>query len=135
MKDQETLLVYNSGGSIRFVFKDVDRDMQALSPLSLSVRGDHAHDRPERLISLSHLKEQVEGPPPLTATAQAFLAQYVPPAVLEVFPEWQGILIESPTRGEAIWVVRDPLDGRRLAQETGQPFILLAEILAREEQS
>jgi hypothetical protein len=135
MKDHETLLVYSSGGNIRFIFEDDDSDRQALPPLSLSVRGDQAHDRPERLISLPHLKERVEGPPPLTAAAQAFLAQYVPPAVLEVFPEWQGMLIESPTRGEAVWIVRDPQDGRRLTQETGQPFVLLAEILALEGQS
>jgi hypothetical protein len=134
MKGHETL-VYTLGGSPHFISEDIDRDMQDLPPLSLNVRADQAHDRPERLISLSHLKEQGEGPLPLTATAQSFLAQYMPLAVLEVFPEWQGILIESPTRGEAVWVVRDPEDGRRLTQGTGQPFILLAEILALEGQS
>lgn len=69
---------------------------------------------------------------PLTGTARAFLAQYVSPEVLEVFPEWQGILIELPTLGETTWVVRDHQTGRRLTQETGQSSLCLDEILAHQ---
>ena len=105
--------------------------MTALPPLSSSVPVDRAHDRLDRPLSLPPLRDRTEGlPPPLPAAAQAFLTRYVAPAVLEVFPEWQGILIESPTLDQAVWIVRDSQTGRRLAQETGHPFLLLDESLA-----
>jgi hypothetical protein len=72
---------------------------------------------------------------PLTDEARAFLEQYISPAVLEVFPEWQGLLIKSSIRGEAIWVARNHQDRRKLAQETGQPAILLDEVLAQKGQT
>lgn len=97
-----------------------------------SLRVEREHDRHETRMSLLHSEERAEGQPhPLTAAAHAFLAQYVSPAVLEVFPEWQGLLIESSTLG-TVWVVRDHQNGWRLAQETGQSFILLDQILAQE---
>ena len=92
---------------------------------------ERAHDRHEILIAPLHPEEHAEGQPqPLTATARAFLAQYVSPAVLEVFPEWQGILIEFPALQGAVWVVHDPQDGQQLISETGKPAILLDAMLA-----
>jgi predicted metal-dependent HD superfamily phosphohydrolase len=67
----------------------------------------------------------------MTAAARAFLAHYVSPAVLEIFHEWQGILIEVPALEGAVWVVHDPQYGRQLANETGKPAILLDAILAQ----
>ena len=67
--------------------------------------------------------------------AHAFLAPYVSSAVLEIFPEWQGIMIEFPALGGAVWVVHDPQYGHQLANETGKPAILLDAILARQGQS
>ena len=131
MEDCKILLDHGSEGNLSFVSEDGDSQMTALPPFSASVPVDQEHDRNERLISLPNLKEQAEGlPPPLPVTAQTFLTQYVAPAVLEVFPEWQGILIESPTLDQAVWIVRDSQTGRRLAQETGHPFLLLDESLA-----
>lgn len=71
----------------------------------------------------------------VTEAARAFLAPYVSPAVLEIFPEWQGILIEFPALGGAVWVVHEPQYGHQLANETGKPAILLDVILARQGQS
>ena len=136
MEDRKILLAHGSKRNISFVSEGVDNHMQALPLLSSSLRVEREHDRHETRISLLHLEERAEGQSqPLTAAARAFLAQYVSPAVLEVFPEWQGILIESPALGEAVWVVRDHQNGQRLAQETGQPSILLDEILAQEGQT
>lgn len=82
------------------------------------------------------LREQSGGTPlPLTDEARAFLEQYISPAVLEVFPEWQGLLIKSSISGEAVWVVRNHQDRWKLAQETGHPAILLDEALAQEGQT
>ena len=136
MKDCKILVRRGSKRNISFVSEDVDNHRQALPLLSSSLRVEREHDGRETRISLLHLKERAEGQPqPLTAAAREFLAQYVSPAVLEVFPEWQGILIESPALEEAVWIVRDPQNGRRLAQETGQPSILLDEILLQEGQT
>ena len=71
----------------------------------------------------------------VTAAARAFLASYVSPAVLEIFPEWQGILIEFPALGGAVWVVHEPQYGHQLANETGKPAILLDVILTQQGQS
>jgi hypothetical protein len=135
MEDYRLLLARGSKRNISFVPEGVDNHIQALPLLSSSLGVEQEHDSETR-ISLLHLEERVEAPsPPLTEAAHAFLAQYVSPAVLEVFPEWQGILIESPSLGEAVWVVRDHQNGQRLAQETGQPSILLEEILTQEGQT
>jgi hypothetical protein len=136
MEDRKIMLARGSERHISFVSEGVDSHMQALPLLSGSLRVEREHDGHETRISLLHLEERAEGQPqPLTAAARAFLVQYVSPAVLEVFPEWQGILIEFPALEEAVWVVRDHQNGRRLAQETGQPSIRLDEILAQEGQT
>jgi len=130
MTERKILLVHGSEPNISFVFEGVDSHMQALPLLSASLRPEREHDRHETRISLFHPEERAAShPQPLTAAARAFLAQYVSPAFLEVFPEWQGILIEVPALKEAVWIVRDHQNGRRLTQETGQPFLLLDEIL------
>jgi hypothetical protein len=114
----------------------MDNRMHTLPPLLGSLRVEREHEEHKTRISLSHLTDRAASQPqPLTTAARAFLAQYVSPAILEVFPEWQGMLIKSPTLKEAVWIVRDHQNGRRLAQETGHPFILLDEILAQEGQS
>src|SRR5215203_6322544 len=136
MEDCKLLLARDSKRNISSVSEGVDNHTQALPLLSSSLKVEREHSRHETRVSLLHLEERVEGQsPPLTAAAHAFLAQYVSPAVLEVFPEWQGILIESPALGEAVWVVRDHQSGQRLAQETGQPSILLDQILVQEGQT
>jgi hypothetical protein len=133
MEDRKILLVHGSERTPNFVSEGVDNHRKALSLLSESLRVEREHDRNETRTSRLHPEEQAASQPqPLTGAARAFLAQYVSPAVLEVFPEWQGILIEFPVLEEAIWVVRDHQTGRRLAQETGQPSICLDEILAQE---
>lgn len=122
--------------NIGFVSEDGDNRMHALLHLSESLRAEQENDRHEGLVPSLRVEEQAEDPPqPLTAAAHGFLSQYVSPAVLEVFPDWQGILVESPTLKKAIWIVRDHQSGRRLEQETGQPFILLDEVLAQEGQT
>jgi len=132
MKEPKVLLLHDSAGNISFISEDRDDYMQAFPLLPKCLRVERAQDRHETRISLSP-EEGAEGQSqPLTAAARAFLAQYVSLGVLEVFPEWQGILIEFPTRAEAAWVARDQQHGQRLSQETRQPFILLNEILAQE---
>ena len=91
---------------------------------------------PDPESGLDELQEQSGGTQlPLTDEARAFLEQYISPAVLAVFPEWQGLLIKSSVRGEAVWVVRNHQNGQKLAQETGQPVILLDEVLAEKGQT
>lgn len=86
----------------------------------------------ETLVPLHRQGEQAGNKQlPLTDEARAFLKKHVSPAVLEVFPEWQGLLIESSVLERSVWVVRNPQDGRQLAKETGQPAILLDEVLAQ----
>jgi hypothetical protein len=136
MKDRKILRVHGSEGNISFFSEGVDNHRQTLPLLLGSLQMEREHEGHETCISLLHPTERAASQPqPLTAAARAFLAEYVSSAVLEVFPEWQGILIESPTLKEAVWVVRDHQTGRRLAQETGHPFLLLDEILAQEGQS
>src|SRR5215813_6495346 len=126
MEDPRILLIHGSEGNISCVSEGMDQHMQAFLLLPESLRIEREHDRHKTSTSLSHSEERTEiRPQPLTAAARAFLAQYVSLGVLEVFPEWQGILIKFPTRAEAVWIVRDHQNGRRLAQETRQPFILL----------
>ena len=136
MEDPKILLIHGSEGNISFVSEGVDQHLQALPLLPESLQIERERDRYETSLSLSHSEERTESQPqPLTTAARAFLARYVSLGVLEIFPEWQGILIKVPTRTEAVWIVRDHQNGRRLAQETRQPFILLDELLAQEEHS
>jgi hypothetical protein len=133
MKDRKLLLVHSSEGKISFFSEGADTHRQTLPLLSGSWRVEREHDEHKTRISPLYPTERAASqPPPLPAAARVFLAQYVSPAVLEVFPEWQGILIESPTLKETVWIVRDHQTGYQLAQETGQPFILLDEILVQE---
>jgi hypothetical protein len=133
MKDRKILLVHGSKGNISFFSKGMDTHMQTLPLLSGSLRMEREHDEYKTRISPLYPTERAASQPqPLTVAARTFLAQYISPAVLEVFPEWQGILIESPTLKETIWIVRDHQTGCQVAQETGQPFILLDEILIQE---
>ncbi len=134
MKDRKIMLARGSERNISSVSEGVDSlYMQALPLLSGSLRVEREHDGHEIRISLLHPEERAEGQPhPLTAAARAFLAQYVSLAVLEVFPEWQGILIEFPALKGAVWVVLDPQYGRQLANETGKPAILLEAMLAQQ---
>lgn len=66
----------------------------------------------------------------LAEEASAFLERHVAPVVLAVFPEWQGLLLECPVLGVSVWIVRAPGDGRWLHQVTGQPALLLADVIA-----
>ena len=133
MKEPKFLLLHSSEGNINFISEDRDNHMQALSPLPESVRVKRERDRHATSLSLPQGEERIESQSQsLTVAARTFLAQYVSLGVLEVFPEWQGILIKFPTLVEAVWVVRDPQHGQRLSQETRQPFILLNDLLAQE---
>jgi hypothetical protein len=133
MKDRQLLLVHSSEGNISFFSEGVYTHRQTLPLLSGSWRVGREHDDHKTRISPLYPTERAASQPqPLTVAARTFLAQYVSPAVLEVFPEWQGTLIKSPTLKEAVWIVRDHQTGCQLAQETGQPFILLDEILVQE---
>jgi hypothetical protein len=133
MKEPKVLLLHGSESNISFVSEDRDHHMQALPLPSECLWVEREHDRHEIRLSLPSSEEQAEGQSQsLTAAARAVLAQYVSLEVLEVFPEWQGILIKFPTLAEAVWVVRDHQHGWRLSQETRQPFILLSELLAQE---
>ena len=98
MEDRKILLAHDSERKSSFTSEGVENlSRQALPLLSARVRGEREHNGHETRISLLPLEEPAEGQPqPLSAAARAFLAQYVSPAVLEVFPEWQGILIEFP---------------------------------------
>jgi hypothetical protein len=66
----------------------------------------------------------------LSARRRAFLEQHLSPAVLEVFPDWQGFSLECQVLGLAVWIVHTPQDGRRLHEATGQPALLLDDVLA-----
>jgi len=134
MEDHKILLAHGSERDTSFISECVDSLYpQALPLLSGSLRAEREHDRHKILISLLHPEQRAESQPhPLTVAARAFLAPYVSPAVLEVFPEWQGILIEFPALEGAVWVVHDPQYGRQLARETGKPAILLEAILAQQ---
>jgi hypothetical protein len=134
MKAHKILLAYGSERNSSFISEDIEVHKQVLPLLAESLQVAREHDGQETCISLLHSEERaVSQPQPLTTAARTFLAQYISPAVLEVFPEWQGILIESPTLEEAVWVVRDHQNGQKLAQETGHSSIHLDEILAQED--
>jgi len=57
-----------------------------------------------------------------------FIAKHVPPAVSEVFP-WRGLLVKSDVLGMSVWIVRNRSDGADLSAETGDPALLLDDVL------
>ena len=134
MEDRETLLARSSERDTSFISESLGSlSPHALPLLSRSLRLEREHDRDEIPISLLHTEERLKGQPlALTAAAPAFLAQYVSPAVLEVFPDWQGVLIEFPALEGVVWVVHDLQYGQQLARETGKPAILLDALLAQQ---
>jgi hypothetical protein len=67
----------------------------------------------------------------LTEEVHAFFEQYFSPAVLEVFPDWQGILLACEELAVSVWIVRTIQDGQQLHAATGQPALLLADLLAQ----
>ena len=74
----------------------------------------------------------------LKALAQreaAFLSHYLPSTAQVTFPDWQGLLINSVTLGLAVWVVRSREDGKRLAQATGEPALMLDDVLSQHGQT
>jgi hypothetical protein len=55
-----------------------------------------------------------------------------PPAALQVFPDWSALLVKSTVLGMSVWVVRDRRDGEDIARETGQPALLLDDVLRQQ---
>jgi hypothetical protein len=51
-----------------------------------------------------------------------------------VFPDWQGILLAGDNLRGSVWIVRTIQDGRQLHAATGQPALLLADLLAQKGQ-
>ena len=71
----------------------------------------------------------------LTQQESRFLSHYMPSSVQEVFSDWQGLLINSTTLAMSVWVVRSREDGEQLAKETGDPAILLDDVLSQQGRS
>jgi hypothetical protein len=67
----------------------------------------------------------------LTEEVHAFFEQHLSSAVLEVFPDWQGILLACDELAESVWIVRTLEDGQQLHAATGQPALLLADLLTQ----
>jgi hypothetical protein len=67
----------------------------------------------------------------LTQGVQDFFEQHLSPAVLEVFPDWQGILLACDEFAVPVWIVRTVQDGRQLHAATGRPALLLSDLLAQ----
>lgn len=75
--------------------------------------------------------DQAENPRSLlTEEVYAFFEQDLSPAVLEVFPDWQGILLVCDELAVSLWIVRTTHDGQQLHAATGQPALLLTDLLA-----
>jgi hypothetical protein len=68
---------------------------------------------------------------PLTEEIQRLLESHLPPAALEVFPEWQGVLLTCEEFARAVWIVRTIQDGRQLHAATGHPALLLDDLLVQ----
>src|SRR5262245_56249523 len=69
---------------------------------------------------------------PAPATdAKRFVARHVPHSALTAFPDWQGLLIKSSVLEMSMWIVRSRKDGEELARETGQPALLLDDVLGQ----
>jgi hypothetical protein len=86
--------------------------------------------RDERLVC-----EQTARPLPSLDEVQAFIEQHIPATVLEVFPDWQGFLVQSSDPKAAVWIVRTREDGQRLHHLTGNPALLLTDVLAQKGRS
>jgi len=65
---------------------------------------------------------------------QTFFAQHLSPTVLEVFPDWQGILLACEPLAISVWIVRTIEDGQQLHATTGHPALLLTDLLAQKGQ-
>jgi len=83
-----------------------------------------------RTTSIGCRAKTSEEEPCLSERRRAFLEQHLSPAVLEVFPDWQGFRLECQVLGTAVWIVRTRQDGWRLHEATGQPAVLLDDVLA-----
>ena len=73
--------------------------------------------------------QRQETPSPACSWEDAFLEKHVSPDALQAFPDWQGLLIKSAVLDMSVWVVRNRQDGASLARETGQPALLLDDVL------
>ena len=60
-----------------------------------------------------------------------FLRRHVPEAALETFGDWRGLLVKSLVLDMSVWLVRCRPDGEALAHETGQPALILDDVLAQ----
>lgn len=52
-----------------------------------------------------------------------------PSKALEVFADWAALRVKSEVLNMTVWVVRDAVYGLALAKETGQPALLLDDVL------
>lgn len=105
-------------------FQSAQTPPSALPVNSLPDRSDHSCPTPHPV------------PAQKARTMYEELAEATPPsAALEVFPDWQGILVKSTVLGMSVWVVRDPLHGIALAKETGHPALLLGDVLKQKGQT
>ena len=86
-----------------------------------------------RTLSIAHRSQEKSAKrhPLLTEEVQAFFEQHLSSAVLEVFPDWQGILLAGEELAELVWIVRTVQDGQQLHAATGQPALLLADLLTQ----
>lgn len=84
------------------------------------------------IITEGALRITAEHPVSPPDTLREFFAPYLSAAVLEVFPDWQGILLTCEELAVRVWVVRNRLDGEHLHAATGQPAVLLDDVLAQE---
>lgn len=75
--------------------------------------------------------EQPDSSLPSPEDIQAFVEQHIPTMVLEVFPDWQGFLVQSSAPKASVWIVRTRKEGQRLHQLTGKPALLLTDVLAQ----
>jgi hypothetical protein len=134
MENQRSLLIHGSEDALSFVSECVEKYIQALLLLSEKERPGQEHQRNDPRTVLRYSLERVVNQPHLIkVTAREFLEKSVPAAVLDVFPEWEGILIEWPLLRETVWIVREQQNGQRLMQETGHPFVLFDDLLAQVE--
>lgn len=90
----------------------------------------------ERRKAEGRLPAQRPTSPPAGPTLYRELADATPPpAAIEAFPDWQGLLIKSAVLGMSVWVVRSRQDGEALAGETGQPALLLDDVLRQKDRT
>jgi len=58
-----------------------------------------------------------------------FLAKHLPEPARDVFPDWEGLLVQSAVLDMCVWAVRTRQEGEELARETGHPALLLDDVL------